>query len=331
MISISYGKILNRLGEIVPQRPLQFKNSSDWCKDEYQMISFNLLPNVVKQGLENIVENGSSINVSKITKNGGQTEKYCIQLKNKTPQGLFNSSYMKTVVLPNMVRSDPLSLVSGIVMHVKNNSLTQTEIPLGHLPVYRPHQYLQLSNVNISYRSMGTHNTFVGRGNYELCGSTFDVEIARTEMNNVRIHGQSPDPVDVDKIELIFGAKRASERMLNVLNTYGVFSLRIMKPNVEMYLSAHVSAKFLGLSYVESLRTNAKTEIYVGKLYKKYLLTTGMIFNDIPLGKFVSSFSGIYLKYLDIFQPKSGNSKVIKNIDIYFTYNDRTQSQQIKN
>ena len=264
----------------------------------------------MKQSLENIVENRSTINIGKITGNKGQEEKYCIQLQNKTTNGLFNSSYMKTVILPKMVRPDPESLVSGIVMYVKNNISDQIEIPLGKLSVYRPHRYLQLSNVHFSYRSMGNHTTFVGRGNYELCGSEFNVEIARTDMDNVRIHGQSPDPVDVDKIELTFGAERASERMLTVLNKYGVFSLRIMKPNVEMYLSTHVSAKFSGLSYVENLGTNAETEIIVGKLYRKYLLTTGMIFNDIPLGRFVSSFSGINLKHLDMFQAKSGNSKV---------------------
>ncbi len=274
------------------------------------MTSSNLIPTVVKQSLENFAENRSKIYIGEIINDKGQVEKYCIQLKDKTPQGLFNSSYMKTVALPNMIRPDPEGLVSGIVVYVKNNISYQTEIPLGKLSVYRPHKHLQLSNVKFSYRSTSSHNTFVGRGNYKLCGSKFDVEIARTEEDNVRIHGHSPDPVDVDKIELTFGMEQASERMLKVLKTYGVFTLRIMKPNVEMYLSKTVSAKFSGLSYVEKLRTNAKTEILVGKLYKKYLLTTGMIFNDIPLGKFVSSFSGIYLKYLDMFQSKNGNNKV---------------------
>lgn len=297
-------------GKLVPQRPVLFNNSSDWCKTKYEMTSSDLLPTVVKQKLEKFGENRSRINIGEMTDDKGHVEKYCIQLKDKTPQGLFNSSYMKTVALPNMVRPDPEGLVSGIVVFVNSNISYQTEIPLGELSVYRPHKYLQLSNVKFSYRSTSSHNTFVGRGNYILCGSKFDVEIARTKEDNVRVHGQSPDPVDVDKIELTFGTELASERMLKVLKTYGVFSLRIMKPNVEMYLSRTVSAKFSGLSYVEKFKTNAKTEILVGKLYKKYLLTTGMIFNDIPLGTFISSFTGVYLRYLDMFQAKNGNNKV---------------------
>ena len=218
---------------------------------------------------------------------------------------------MKTVTLPNMIHPDPDGLLSGMVVYVKNNRSYQTELPLGSLSVYRPHKYLQLSDVTFSYRSTASHATFVGRGNYKLCGSRFDVEIARTTEDRVRIHGQSSDPVDVDKIELTFGVEQASERMLKILKTYGVFALRITKPAVEMYLSKTVSAKFSGHAYVEKFNTNAKTEILVGKLYKNYLLTTGMTFNHMPLGKFVSSFSGVYVRYLDTFAANDGNNKVI--------------------
>ena len=270
----------------------------------------NLLPTVVKQELETFGENKSRVNLGEIIDEKGQVEKYCIQLNDKTPEQLFNSSYMKTVVLPNTVHPDPKGLVSGIVLYVKNNISYHTEVFLGKLSVYRPHRNLKLTDIMFSYRSSGGYNTFVGRGNYVLCDSKFDVEIWRTKEDNVRIRGQSSDPVDVDKIELGFGVEIPSERMLNVLKSYGVFLLRIMKPKMEIYLSRTLSAKFSGVSVVDKFKTNAKTEILVGKLYKKYLLTVGMVFNDIPLGKFVSSFSGVYLKFLDMFHSKNGNSKV---------------------
>lgn len=240
-----------------------------------------------------------------------------MRLEGKTLQGLLNNSYMKTVVLPNMIRPDPYAPVPGFVVYVTNKTKSyQTDIPLGKLSDYRPHKHLQLANVKFSYRSTNTHNTFVGRGNYKLCGSKFAVEISRDNEDNVRIQGKSPDPVDVDKIELTFGMEQASQKMLKILKAFGVFSLRIMKPNVEMFLGGVISAKFSGLSYVEKFQTHAKTEILVGKLHKRYLLTTGMVFNDVPLGKFVSTFTGVYLRYLDMFQAKKGKSKVTMSLNL---------------
>lgn len=303
-------KSYNLSGKLVPQRPMLFRNTSEWCKTRYQMTPSNLLPTFVKQKLETFGENKSRVNLGEIIDQNGQMVKYCIPLDDKTPEGLFNSSYLKTVTLPNLIHPDPKGLVSGIEMYVKNNTSYHTEAVLGKLSVYRPHKNLKLTDVKFSYRLSGGYNTFVGRGSYVLCDSKFDVEIWRMKAENVRIRGQSSDPVDVDKIELGFGIEEPSERMLNVLKSYGVFLLRIMKPKVEMYLSKTLSAKFSGVTFVDKFKTNAETEILVGKLYKKYLLTIGMVFNDIPLGKFVSSVSGIYLRYLDMFHSKNGNSKV---------------------
>ena len=303
-------RFLNLSGKLIPRRPVKFKNSTEWCRSHFQMVSSDSLPYVVKQNLKKFGENSSRINISEITDQKRQIITYCIQLNNQTREELLNSSYVKTVALPNMVHPDPKEQTLGIVIYVKNNITYQNEVPLGELSVYRPHKYLQLSNVNFFYRFSNSYNTFVGRGSYRLCGTKFDVEILRTKNDNVRIHGQSSDPVDVDNIEMTFGMEQAGERMLKVLKTYGVFSLRIMKPKVEMYLSRTISAKFSGHSHVEKVKTIAKTEILVGKMYQKYLLTTGMIFNDIPLGKFVSSFSGVYLRYLDLFHGKSGINKV---------------------
>lgn len=217
---------------------------------------------------------------------------------------------MQTVTLPNMVHLDPNESVPGIVVKLNEDKSHSTEIPLGFMSSYWPHKYLELSDVQLSYRISNSHNTFVGRGHYQLCGNNFSVEIERTRYDSVRVNGHSSDPIDVNTIEQAFAMGKASEKLLEMLKKYGVFLLRIMKPSMEMYVGDALSVKFSGNSFVENLKTYAKTEIIAGKLYYNYMLTAGLIFDDVSLAKVVSSFSGIYLKYLDMFEANDGKSKV---------------------
>ena len=209
-----------------------------------------------------------------------------------------------------MVRPDDDVFVPGIIFQFAGNKHHSIEIPVGYMSQYRPHKYIEMHDVMFSYRLSPSHNTFVGRGRYQLCGTNFSVEIERTKYDSVRVNGHSSDPVDVDTIERAFGVAEVSDKLLEMLKKYGVFLLRLTKPSMEMHVGKSLSAKFEGMSYMEKFEKNAKSEIIAGKLYGKYLLTAGLIFEDEPLGKFVSSFSGIYLRYLDMFQSGNGKNKV---------------------
>lgn len=196
------------------------------------------------------------------------------------------------------------------MVHLTDSKSYDTELPLGTLQVYRPHKRLELSNVIFYYRSTVGYDAFVGRGDYTICGTKFDVEISRLKTHGVRVQGNSLGPVDVDKIELAFDMEKANERMLVMLKKYGFFLLRIMKPTVEMVIDKSLSVKFSGVSFVENFKKKATTEVFAGKLGKNSLFTCGLIFDDVKLGEFVSRFSGIYLSFLDLFQNNNGKNKV---------------------
>lgn len=299
-------------GKLIPKRPLPFNNSSQWCKAKFQDTSSNLVPAVLRNELKGFYQNFSNIRLAQLVNDGGDVSEYCLKFES-TLQKLLNGSYIQTVAVPNMVRPDPYGVVPGLIVKFNKDKSYYTEIPFGFMPLYWPHRYLELADVHFSYRVSKSHNTFVGRGHYELCGTNFSVEIERTKYDSVRLNGHSSDPIDVNTIEQVFGVAEPSNKLLEILKKYGVFLLRLMNPSVEMYVGDAISAKFSGISYVENLKTNAKTEVLVGKLYYNYLLTAGLIFDDVPLGKMVSSFSGIYLKYLDLFEAKDGKSKVKEN------------------